>query len=480
MRLFSRPGGLSVRTRVLAAVVALSALGLAAAGGVALGLQRGEITQNIDDSLRRSVEEFNTLAEIGVDPDTGRDFTEAAQLVRTAMARTSPAANEGMVGIVDGRVQLAASSAVPLRLEQDAQLMERILAMPPGDRIQLSSVETEQTTYRVVTVPVQLSSDPAQSTFVLAFDYEAELEELNGIFRTYGLIALIALILIAGVGWLVAGRLLAPVRLVRETAQKITETDLSLRIPVGGNDDLSELSRTFNEMLDRLQTSMTAQRQLLDDVGHELRTPITIVQGHLELQDPGDAADVESVRSIALDELDRMRLLVDDLVTLAAADRPEFATRRPLEVGRLTDDVLDKARSLGDRCWSVDARAEECWPLDPNRITQAWLQLAVNAVKFSAPGSRIALGSRSAQGELRLWVRDEGAGIAPEDQKRIFERFARGANSTRAEGSGLGLPIVSAIAAAHGGRVELASAPGRGSTFTIVIAEQQPEQEEAA
>jgi two-component system, OmpR family, sensor kinase len=90
------------------------------------------------------------------------------------------------------------------------------------------------------------------------------------------------------------------------------------------------------------------------------------------------------------------------------------------------------------------------------------------------------LGSRSAQGELRLWVRDEGAGIAPEDQQRIFERFARGANSTRAEGSGLGLPIVSAIAAAHGGRVELASAPGRGSTFTIVIAEQQPEQEDAA
>jgi two-component system, OmpR family, sensor kinase len=233
-------------------------------------------------------------------------------------------------------------------------------------------------------------------------------------------------------------------------------------------------------MLDRLQGSMTAQRQLLDDVGHELRTPITIVQGHLELQDPSDAEDVESVRSIALDELDRMRLLVDDLVTLAAADRPEFATRHPLEVGRLTDDVLDKARSLGDRCWSVDARAEERWPLDPNRITQAWLQLAVNAVKFSAPGSPIALGSRSAQGELRLWVRDEGAGIAPEDQQRIFERFARGANSTRAEGSGLGLPIVSAIAAAHGGRVELASAPGRGSTFTIVIAEQQPEQEDAA
>ncbi|WP_081608465.1 sensor histidine kinase [Crystallibacter crystallopoietes] len=474
-----RPGALSVRTRVLAAVVSLSALGLAVAGGVAFGLQRGEISQNIDDSLRRSVEEFNTLAEIGIDPETGREFTEAAQLVRTAMARTAPAVNEGMVGIVDGRVQLAANSSVPLRLEQDHELIDRILSMPQTDRIVLTSVETEQRMYRVVAVPVQLSSDPAQSTFVLAFDYDAEMAQLGGIFRAYMLIGLAALVLIAGVGWLVAGRLLAPVRLLRETAQNITETDLSRRIPVTGNDDLSELSRTFNEMLDRLQSSITAQRQLLDDVGHELRTPITIVQGHLELQDVQDPQDVESARSIAMDELDRMRLLVDDLVTLAAADRPEFARLRPLEVGQLTDDVLDKARTLGDRCWTVDARAEEGWLLDPKRITQAWLQLAANAVKFSAPGSQIALGSRAAHGQLRLWVRDEGAGIAPEDQQRIFERFRRGSNSTRAEGSGLGLPIVSAIAAAHGGQVELASAPGHGSTFTIVITDQQPEQEDA-
>ncbi|EMY35465.1 signal transduction histidine kinase [Arthrobacter crystallopoietes BAB-32] len=470
---------MSVRTRVLAAVVSLSALGLAVAGGVAFGLQRGEISQNIDDSLRRSVEEFNTLAEIGIDPETGREFTEAAQLVRTAMARTAPAVNEGMVGIVDGRVQLAANSSVPLRLEQDHELIDRILSMPQTDRIVLTSVETEQRMYRVVAVPVQLSSDPAQSTFVLAFDYDAEMAQLGGIFRAYMLIGLAALVLIAGVGWLVAGRLLAPVRLLRETAQNITETDLSRRIPVTGNDDLSELSRTFNEMLDRLQSSITAQRQLLDDVGHELRTPITIVQGHLELQDVQDPQDVESARSIAMDELDRMRLLVDDLVTLAAADRPEFARLRPLEVGQLTDDVLDKARTLGDRCWTVDARAEEGWLLDPKRITQAWLQLAANAVKFSAPGSQIALGSRAAHGQLRLWVRDEGAGIAPEDQQRIFERFRRGSNSTRAEGSGLGLPIVSAIAAAHGGQVELASAPGHGSTFTIVITDQQPEQEDA-
>jgi signal transduction histidine kinase len=367
---------------------------------------------------------------------------------------------------------------VQLRLENDRELIDKVVAQPETERIILTSIQTEQTTYRAVTVPVQLSSDPTHSIFLLAFDYDAELEELGDNFRTYTLISLAALVLISGVGWLVAGRLLAPIRLVRETAQKITETDLSRRIPVSGHDDLSELSQTFNEMLDRLQGSMTAQRQLLDDVGHELRTPITIVQGHLELQDSRDPEDIDSVRAIALDELDRMRLLVDDLVTLAGVERPEFVKPRPLEVGQLTDDVLDKARTLGDRRWVVDSRAEHMWSLDPKRVTQAWLQLAANAVKFSPTGSTIAVGSRAVPGELRLWIRDEGAGIAPEDQSRIFERFARGANGTRAEGSGLGLTIVNAIAHAHGGTVELASAPGHGSTFTIVIQEREPEQED--
>ncbi|MCW2134466.1 sensor histidine kinase [Arthrobacter sp. VKM Ac-2550] len=476
--MFRRLDGLSVRTRVLAAVLALSALGLAVAGGVLFGLQRGQINQRIDDSLRRSVEEFDTLADIGIDPETGQEFTRGSQLVRTVMARTAPAENEGMVGIVDGQVALTANNSVELRLENDHELIDKVVAQPETERIILTSIKTGQTTYRAVTVPVQLSSDPTHSIFLLAFDYDAELEELGDNFRTYTLISLAALVLISGVGWLVAGRLLAPVRLVRETAQKITETDLSRRIPVSGNDDLSELSQTFNEMLDRLQGSMTAQRQLLDDVGHELRTPITIVQGHLELQDSYDPEDVDSVRAIALDELDRMRLLVDDLVTLAGAERPEFVKPRPLEVGQLTDDVLDKARTLGDRRWVVDSRAEHMWSLDPKRMTQAWLQLAANAVKFSPIGSTIGVGSRAVPGELRLWIRDEGAGIAPEDQGRIFARFARGANGTRAEGSGLGLTIVNAIAHAHGGRVELASAPGHGSTFTIVIQERQPEQED--
>src|SRR5690606_17271479 len=138
------------------------------------------------------------------------------------------------------------------------------------------------------------------------------------------------------------------------------------------------------------------------------------------------------------------------------------------DLGLLTDDVFDKARSLGPRAWSLVARADAEGEVDRQRITQAWLQLAANAVKFSEEGSAIRLGSSVSDGVYRAWVTDEGQGISPEDLARIFDRFER-ASSGQIEGSGLGLAIVSAIAAAHGGRVDVTSELGAGSTFAIEI-----------
>jgi signal transduction histidine kinase len=124
---------------------------------------------------------------------------------------------------------------------------------------------------------------------------------------------------------------------------------------------------------------------------------------------------------------------------------------------------------LGDRRWVLDAVAVGVAQADPERLTQAMLELASNAVKFSAPGSTVGIGSALAPGDVRLWVRDEGPGIAPAEVDRIFGRFSRGGGSGAVDGSGLGLSIVETIATAHGGRVELDSTPGAGSTFTIVL-----------
>jgi signal transduction histidine kinase len=228
-------------------------------------------------------------------------------------------------------------------------------------------------------------------------------------------------------------------------------------------------------MLDRLETAFDSQRLLLDDAGHELRTPLTILRGHLELLDPADPADTAATRALALDEVDRMHRLVEDLVTLAKAERPDFVQLAPVDVGRLTDDVLDKARALGQRRWSIDERVEATVWLDAQRITQAWLQLAANAVKFSADGTKVAFGSAVQHGRVRLWVRDEGPGVSPEDSGRIFERFTRGHAGRGVEGSGLGLPIVTAIAEAHGGTIQLRTRLGEGSTFTLDLPAQNQE-----
>jgi signal transduction histidine kinase len=203
-------------------------------------------------------------------------------------------------------------------------------------------------------------------------------------------------------------------------------------------------------------------------VGHELRTPITIMRGHLELLRVDDQTEVNRTRTLLLGELDRMTRLVEDLQTLASAERPGFLAPTGVDVERLLDDALDKARALGDRTWRVDARAEAVVFADGQRLTQALLELARNAVKVTAPGDTIAFGARVDAKTVRLWVRDTGPGVPDDDTSRIFRRFRRGTTRTP-EGSGLGLAIVHAIARAHGGHVALDSVPGSGARFTLVL-----------
>lgn len=473
----TRRAGLTVRTRMLAAFLGLSALALLLAGGAAWFLQRGQIDARIDESLTRSANELETLAASGVNPVTGEPFTSAEDVVVASIQLTVPAHNEGILGLREGRTPLVSQQDVRLRLEDDPELVAALAPLVAGDDVVLRSPRTATADYRALVAPVQaiggVGTSPGQApaALVLAYDRSAEHAEFAQVFRTYAVVALGALVLIGVVGWVVAGRLLEPIRTLSRTAQRIGETDLSARIPVTGNDDLSNLSRTVNGMLDRLEGSFESQRRLIDDVGHELRTPLTVVRGHLELMDPRDAADAAETRDLALDELDRMNRLVDDLVTLATAGRPDFVRPGDTDLGRLLDDVHDKVRTLGDRRWLVDARADVALLADGQRLTQALLQLAANAVKFSAPGSVVALGSAVSDdgARVRVWVRDEGVGIAPEQQERIFERFAQATTpgATHPEGAGLGLAIVAAIAEGHGGRVLVASTPGVGSTFTL-------------
>lgn len=461
--------GPSVRTRVLAAVLGVAAIGMLVTGVVSFLVQRERVDDRIDDQLAQEVDEFRGLAGSGIDPQTGMLFGTVDRLLVTALQQNVPDGAEGLITLIDGEIHRVPGSNVNLRLEDDPAFVRAAAAVPADAAIRARTFDSPLGTLRYVSVPVQVRDDPTTGRYVIAYARELEYAPVADSYRTYALVALISLIVIGAVGWSVAGRLLQPVRLLRETAQRISDTDLSGRIPVTGNDDVTELARTVNAMLDRLEAAFAAHREALDDAGHELRTPITIIRGHLELMDAGDPADVEETRALALDELDRMHRLVDELVLLAKARRPDFIRTRPADIGRLVDDVLDKARPLADRRWRIDARPDLTADVDEQRMTQALLQLVSNAVKYTGPNDTVAVGARAESGRLLLWVRDTGRGVSAPDAARIFDRFVRVEGGRGVEGSGLGLAIVRAIAEAHGGRVLLDSAPGRGATFTLEI-----------
>lgn len=456
---------LDVRGRIVLLTVSLAALALAAAGLALWAVQHQRIDDELDATLQRTAGEFTAFAGAAVDPATGRPWATTEELLYASLGNELPADNEAIVAFVAGTLRYRQAEET-LELGDDAEFVAHVAPLTAGERAFISSTTTSRTTYRFAVVPVRVGDSPP-GALVLAFDRDAEQEELAAILRGYLVIAFIALLLLSAAGWILAGRLLRPVRELRELSTRISESDLSLRLPVRGSDDLAELARSFNGMVDRLETAFASQRQLLDDAGHELRTPITVVRGHLELLDAADPQETAAARDLALGELDRMHRLTEDLVLLARAEQPDFLRPRPVDVHDLTTEVLEHARHLGVREWRLAAAAHGVVVADPQRLTQAWLQLAANAVRYSQEGSVIEIGSVLTGDGVRLWVRDEGVGVAPEDRERIFTRFARAAGGSG--GAGLGLPIVAAIAHAHGGRVDLVSEVGSGSTFTIQI-----------
>ncbi len=473
------PRTISVRARIVASIMFLAAAALLVSGLVAEQIQDAEVKVRIDEDLASDAQEFIDLLEDGVDPSTGAALGSPREALRTALERAIPEPHEGIVGFVDGELTYVVDDA-PLSLETDAELMAALVPLTTTPEQSVVRIETGVTSYRVAVTPAMSTADgelvvgddpradrdSEVAAEVRAYDEAAELARFNQAFTIYGWVALASFALVSVAAWWIAGRLLRPVRVLASTAREIGRDDLAERIPVSGTDDLADMTEAVNEMLGRIESAFASHTALLDDVSHELRTPITVVRGHLELMDPRDADDSAEAREVCLEELDRMSRLVEDLMTLAKSDRPDFVRSQAVDLAPLTQAVLAKARALGKRVWILDECTEGTLRADEQRLTQAVLQLASNAVRFSEEGSEIGIGSAIVDGEAYVWVRDEGSGIEPALLPHLFERYSQG---RRSEGIGLGLAIVAAIAQAHGGSVKVASTPGLGSRFTLVL-----------
>ncbi len=323
---------------------------------------------------------------------------------------------------------------------------------------------------RVLTVPILLQDQLAGflQVAVLRDTVDTVLSQLAAIFIVGGLIAIVASALVGR--WL-ATRALRPVDAITRTALAISRADdLDKRIPqTGPQDEIGRLATTFNVMLDRLEGLFRGQQRFIADISHELRTPLTTIRGNIDLLRRMNNVDKPSLDAIQA-ETERMTRMVGDLLLLARADAGQPIRQERVELDTLMLEVFRQARVLADGVELAIAEEDEAAVMgDPDRLKQLLLNLVDNAIKYTPKGGRVTLGLGRAEGWARLCVSDTGIGIPAEDLPHVFERFYRvdKARSRAAGGTGLGLSIVEWIAEAHGGRIQVESQLGQGSTFTV-------------
>lgn len=284
-------------------------------------------------------------------------------------------------------------------------------------------------------------------------------------------------------GWLFAGAALRPIHQLTATAQLIgRERDFSRRVEYAGpTDEIGRLATTFNGMLTELQSAhhqteqaLQIQRRFVADASHELRTPLTTIRGNLALlqRDPPISDDDRAaVLADTVDESDRMRRLVLDLLALARADAGRALRHDPIPVAELLEEVCRQARTLeAERTITyIPAPANLAALGDRDALKQVLVILLDNARKFTPPGGQITLGANTTDQQVALYVRDTGAGIPPDMLPHIFERFYRGDSARTGGGAGLGLAIAHGLVEALGGQISVASTPDAGSTFTLTL-----------
>lgn len=268
----------------------------------------------------------------------------------------------------------------------------------------------------------------------------------------------------------------APLRRVIDTIRRIAAGDLSQRVQLPHTqDEVGQLALAFDHMASNIETAFASQSRFVSAAAHELRTPLTALQGSLEVLQRGSQDDPAAARSLLQGmhrEVIRLNRLTDQLLALTRLDAPEALHLRSIDLAAFLGDILQQARFLiGERQLRVKRGSTIALQADPDLLTQVLLNLIDNAVQHTDPHGILELGWKTDREVIKLWVSDNGEGIAPDDLPHIFDAFYRGdrARSRRRGGAGLGLAIVQAIVQAHDGTIDVDSQLGQGTRFTFTL-----------
>jgi heavy metal sensor kinase len=297
-------------------------------------------------------------------------------------------------------------------------------------------------------------------------------------FRDVAGLVTLTVVIIALVGGTVLTRsALSPVHHLIHAVRGVTQTGrMDARVPVRQTGDaVDELSALFNQMLARIEALVEGMRGALDNVAHDLRTPMARLRGTAEsaLAEPRSVEEYRDALADCLEESERIVTMLNVLMDISEAETGTMRLeRRPTEIAPVVHDAVDLYSDVAEEkqiAISSEVPSGLTVVGDPARLRQVVTNLLDNAIKYTSAGGRVGVGGRRAGGEVVVWVSDTGPGIGPGDLPRIWERLYRGDASRSERGLGLGLSLVRAVVQAHGGRVAVESDPGHGSTFQVFL-----------
>jgi two-component system OmpR family sensor kinase len=458
---------MTLRVRLLLGLVVLAAIGLAVAGGVTFHEQQTFFSKRVKAQLLSAVANPRQF-HVGA---SGSDTSgESPQQV--------PFGTYAEVRLPDGTILPASSDQVSSAAKPN---------LPAG--VTTGRIFTvHNPDYRVLATAVTLFPTGGRATLVVAIPLHDMTEALHRLLLVELIVTFAVLIALAVLAWWVIKLGLRPLEHMQETAGAIAAGDLSRRIDIDDeNTEVGKLGIALNEMMQQIESAFAARaasegrlRRFVGDASHELRTPLTSIRGYAELFRRG-AADrpedlAKAMRRIE-EEADRMGALVDDMLLLARLDQGRPLERQPVDLTHLARDAVDDARAVApNRPIDFSPNGAVFVPGDELRLRQVLGNLLQNANRHTPPDTPVHVRVLNGDEEAVIEVADDGPGMATEDANRVFERFWRSDPSrTRSSGgAGLGLAIVAAIASAHGGRAEVQSAPGQGSTFRVHLPHRVP------